>query len=236
LSKLFSSKLNNCLNIAQSHIYPFTCFICNQAGHNSDLCHACSQDLHQVEQTCPICDIELTTDSNACGRCLKTTPHFDKITSLYRYEGTAAFLIQSLKFKAQHSCAKIMGELMADHMANLNKQPDALMAVPLHPKRLRERGFNQSHFLTEYLKKHLNIPDHSDCLTRIVNTSSQSSLKAPERRSNIKNAFRYEPIKGINSVAIIDDVVTTGSTADEIAKTLKSQGVERVEIWAFARA
>jgi ComF family protein len=155
---------------------------------------------------------------------------------LYQYEGIAPFFIQSLKFKSKHSCARTMGKLMAQKIRTLNKKPDALIAVPLHPKRLRERGFNQSEEIADYLHEELGIPIAHQSLKRIVHTSSQASLKAMERRKNLKNAFSYEGDSSIKSVAIIDDVVTTGSTANEIAKTLKKQGVERVEIWAFARA
>ena len=229
--------MNNWSNIAQSSLYPFTCFICNQAGHNElDLCQPCLLDLHPIELRCNICDIELTTESSTCGRCLQTTPYFDRITTLYRYDGIAQFLIQSLKFQSKHSCARTMGTLMARHFNKLGKQPDALIAVPLHPKRLRERGFNQSTYIARYIHKELNIPLIHQALKRVVNTTSQATLKAAERRKNLNNAFYYEATGKIKSVAIIDDVVTTGATANEIAKTLKQQGVQRVEIWAFARA
>ena len=125
---------------------------------------------------------------------------------------------------------------MAEHMKVLGKKPDAVMAVPLHPKRLRERGFNQSDSLTTYLHRTLQVNDMSRHLKRIINTSSHSSLNATERRKNIKIAFEYTGDSYIQSVAVIDDVVTAGSTANEIAKVLKAAGVKHVEVWAFARA
>lgn len=229
--------MDNWSNIVQSNLYPSTCFICDQQGHNElDLCLNCFQDLRSSALSCAICDIELATESSICGRCLKQTPSFDQITSLYQYEGIAQFLIQSLKFQAKHSCARIMGQLMAQHFKTLNKNPDALIAVPLHSKRLRERGFNQSDFIAQHIHNELGIPLIQHRLKRVINTISQTALKANERRKNLKNAFSYKSMQGINSIAIIDDVVTTGSTANEIAKTLKKQGVQRVEIWAFARA
>ena len=138
MSKLISSKIDNWLTIAQQAIYPYTCFTCNQAGHNKlDLCLSCTQDLQVVNSTCRICDIETTLNDSLCGRCLKTTPHFDKVITLYRYEGIARFLIQSLKFQKKHCCAQIMGTLMAQHISALNTKPDALIAVPLHSTRLK---------------------------------------------------------------------------------------------------
>jgi len=229
--------MNNWSNIIQSKLYPSTCFICDQPGYNElDLCQQCLQDLNSATRSCIICDIALTTESSICGRCLKKPPSFDSITSLYQYEGIAQFLIQSLKFQAKHSCARTMGLLMAQHIKALNKQADALMPVPLHAKRLNERGFNQSELIAQYIQKAIGVPLIQHSLKRVVNTTSQATLKANERRKNLKNAFSYSSTQNIQSVAIIDDVVTTGSTANEIAKTLKKQGVQRVEIWAFARA
>jgi len=229
--------MDNWSNIIHSSLYPSTCFICDQQGHNElDLCQSCLRDLKSVELSCAVCDIELTTESSICGRCLNTTPSFDQIVSLYQYEGIAQFLIQSLKFQAKHSCARTIGKLMAQHIKTLDKNPDALMVVPLHSKRLIERGFNQSELIAQYIHDELGTPLIHHHLKRVVNTTSQTTLKASERRKNLRNAFRYDPPHGIKSVAIIDDVVTTGSTANEIAKTLKKHGVQHVEIWAFARA
>jgi len=229
--------MNNCSDLIQSSLYPHTCFICDQAGSDSlDLCLNCLQDLKINKHSCVICDIELTTDNSTCGKCLKTTPHFDQVSTLYRYEGIAQFLIQSLKFQTKHCCAKIMGTLMAEHFKHLDEKPDAIMAVPLHTQRIIERGFNQSEQIAQHLHKQLGIPTFQNSLTRTINTASQASLNAIERRKNIKGAFRYKALKDIESVAIVDDVVTTGSTANEIAKTLKKAGVKRVEIWAFSRA
>lgn len=122
------------------------------------------------------------------------------------------------------------------HVKKKANKPDVLLAVPLHSKRLSERGFNQSELIAEHIHKGTGIPLMHHQLKRTINTQSQTSLKAAERRKNLKDAFQYSGVNTIKSVAIIDDVVTTGSTANEIAKTLKQHGVERVEIWAFARA
>jgi predicted amidophosphoribosyltransferase len=140
LSKLIYRKRNNCLKVAQSRLYPYACFICDKLGHNGlDLCNACLQNLHSNQHSCLTCDIELASTNVTCARCLKTTPYFDKIISLYRYERHSAVLIQSLKFQAKHSAAKMMGTFMAAEFKFLETKPDALIAAPLHAKRLRAR-------------------------------------------------------------------------------------------------
>jgi ComF family protein len=190
--------MKNWLNFIQISLYPPTCFICDLATDNTiDLCHACQSDLHTIEQTCIICGIGLHADKSTCGRCLKKPPFFDEITSLFHYEGSAKFLIHSLKYKAKHSCARIMGELMAAHLKVANKQIDAIIAVPLHPKRMQERGFNQSDLIAEHINQQLELPDYSKCLTRIIDTANQTSLKASERKKNIKNAFHCNHLKAL---------------------------------------
>jgi ComF family protein len=237
LSKLIYKKLSNCLEFVQNGLYPSTCFICDKLGQSSlDLCHACQQELFSDEHACITCGIQLATDNSICGRCLKTTPHFDTVRTLYRYEGISQFLIQSLKFQKKHSAAKIMGTLMAAEFKHLEAKPDALIAVPLHTQRLKERGFNQSEQIAQHIHKALDIPLLPHALKRNINTASQASLSADERRKNIKGAFDYQIQTKFQRVAIIDDVVTTGSTANEIAKTLKKSGIKQVDIWAFARA
>ncbi|MGB1647553.1 MAG: ComF family protein [Cycloclasticus sp.] len=237
LSKSFLKNIDNWSTTAQSVLYPPTCFICEQQGHNGlDLCLPCFKELKPARYSCLICDIKLPAESSLCGRCLKNPPSFDQVITLYRYKGLAQHLIQSLKFQSKHSCARILGQLMAHYFKSLKKNPDALIAVPLHPKRLRRRGFNQCDLIAQHIHHELGIPLIHNQLKRIINTQSQVTLTAKERQKNLNNAFRYLPAHDIKTIALIDDVVTTGSTANEIAKTLKKQGVQQVEIWAFARA
>ena len=230
--------MNNWLNKIQSILYPYTCFLCNQPGNNElDLCDRCYAGFSPLSICCNICGISMKTKvSHVCGRCLASPPHYDKITTLFDYQEDIKQLVLPLKFNAKVSAARTIGKLMANHFSNHPDMPDALLAVPLHKKRLRKRGFNQSELIAKHLQRQLNIHLLQQFCTRTRNTISQTSLKATERRKNLKNAFHCDNHQSINSIAVIDDVVTTGSTANEIAKTLKKSGVKRVEIWAFARA
>jgi predicted amidophosphoribosyltransferase len=124
----------------------------------------------------------------------------NKLIPLPRYR---RFLIQSLKFQAKHCCAKIVGTLMVEHFKYLDKKPDALMAAPLHNKRLIEHGFNQFQYIAQHLHQQLDIPLYHYALTRTLNTTSQTSLNTTERRKNIKNSFYYRPLEGLQTVSII---------------------------------
>ncbi len=237
LSKLISKLVNKWLNNTHLLFYPYTCFICEQPAHQAlDLCTACQQELPLKQTCCTICDIELTASNTICGRCLKSPPYYDKVFTLYLYQQSARYLVHALKFQSKHQCARIMGSLMAKKFKQHQLKPDAVIAVPLHPKRLRQRGFNQAEEIARYIHQAANIPILNQQLKRTINTVNQSSLTAAERQKNIRGAFLFEPQSKADFIAIIDDVVTTGSTANEIAKVLKKAGIKRVEIWAFARA
>lgn len=230
--------MNNWLNKIQQIFYPYTCFICNKAGENElDLCGQCHKDLKKMGPVCQICGIAMQSKQLfTCGRCLAKKPHFDSITTLYEYDETSKQLIQALKFNSKYNCARTMGKLMSEHFQLNDTLPDAILAVPLHKKRRRERGFNQAQLIAQHIHQQLDIPLFNNACTRTINTASQTTLKAKERRKNLRNAFSYNSLQIINSIAVIDDVVTTGSTANEIARTLKKAGVKHVEIWRFARA
>jgi len=237
LLKRYLAGLNNWSRLVQNILLPPTCLVCQQAADNKiDLCSRCLAEMPVLENTCAVCGIALTVSASTCGRCLKKTPYYDKIITLYPYQALAKFLIHALKFNNQHCCARIMGTLMARHFNKPEHQPDAILSVPLHPKRQSQRGFNQAELISHYVHKKLNVPLVETYLRRVINTHDQASLSAAKRRQNIRHAFRYTGKTAPYFVAVIDDVVTTGSTANEVARTLKKAGVKRVEIWAFARA
>ena len=228
--------MNNWLNKVQPYIYPYTCFLCGEAGQNGlDLCAQCQSDFATINHCCTQCGIPLASNK-ICGACLKTPPHFDKVNCLYQYQNDSGFLIQKLKFQHKFTCAKTIGLLMARHFKELAIHPDVLIPIPLHKKRVRQRGFNQSFEIAKSLQTELDIRLDNSSLKRIRDTSQQASLNAVQRRKNIKGAFQFTPPKNIDFAVLLDDVVTTGSTVNEAAKILKQAGIKRVEVWAFARA
>jgi len=148
-------------------------------------------------------------------------------------------LIQALKFNADLVAGRLLANLLIEELAQrAGPLPLAILPVPLHPKRQRSRGFNQSSEIALHLGKALSLPVLEDRLERWRHDPPQSSLGALHRRRNVKGAYRLRECKAPlpESVALVDDVVTTGATVDAATLVLKSAGVSRVEVWAVARA
>jgi ComF family protein len=179
------------------------------------------------------------SDNVSCGRCIRNTPAFDYAYSPLRYEGEVVALVHQLKFGEKITFARSFGEIMVELLQlkiSLQNRPDCLLPVPLYKSRLRQRGFNQSIELARVIAKKLAIPIEYEAVRRNRSTTSQTGLDADERRKNIRGAFSVMENLKAKHVLIIDDVMTTGSTVNELAITLKRNGVERVGVLSFARA
>jgi ComF family protein len=147
-------------------------------------------------------------------------------------------MVRALKYHSALAYARVLGELLAAHLSDAHRPrlPEVLLPVPLAPRRFRERGYNQAIELGRYLERGLDVPMRADLLVRIRETREQAGLPRRERRKNIRGAFALRQPITVSHVALIDDVITTGSTVNELARLLKANGVERVEVWAVARA
>jgi ComF family protein len=142
-----------------------------------------------------------------------------------------------MKFSHQLSHAKVLGAMLAQHLSQIEiGSVEAILPVPLHSARLRKRGFNQSLELAHVLRRYVDIPLLKG-VQRKINTTAQTLVKGENREANIRGAFNLdEGLSLPNHVAIIDDVITTGSTSKELARLLKASGVTKVSVWAVARA
>ncbi len=145
-------------------------------------------------------------------------------------------LIHGLKFHAHYPCARLLGEMLGDALSEVDGKPQCIIPVPLHRSRYRERGYNQATEIARVVSRRLQIPlDLHSCI-RAHATQPQSELSSEQRLRNVKKAFAIaKPLKA-KHVAILDDVVTTGATVNEMARVLRKTGVERIDIWACARA
>ncbi|MEY3289651.1 MAG: hypothetical protein RLZZ419_1893 [Pseudomonadota bacterium] len=232
--------VHNWINIIQDYLLPPTCILCGNSGFNGhDLCHSCYQRLPKNNRCCYRCAEIFETPITSpvlCGRCLSSNPAFDETYAPFIYQGEMRYLITSLKFGAHYKNARLLGLLLSDHLKQTAQRPDLIVPIPLHKVRYCQRGFNQAIEIAKTVAKELNIPlDLNSCI-RHRDTPHQSALSAKQRRKNIKNAFSIIKPLYAQHIAILDDVMTTGSTAHELAYVLKKAGVDQVDVWVCARA
>lgn len=214
---------------------PYTCLLCQKpSNQNLDLCEDCEKELNFIHHACLRCGKPLSPQIEICGDCLKDPPYFRKCIAIFQYDTLITKLIRNLKFHHQLVNAQILGLLMAKYLKNREK-PDYLIPVPLHPFRLKERGFNQAFELARPIKKQLDIPIDITHCHRIRFTYPQFSLRGKYRYHNVKNAFYIDPHFKPKQVAIIDDVMTTGNTVNELSKALINNGTQKIDIWCCAR-
>lgn len=216
------------------------CLLCHRTTPSGQrLCPDCIGDLPANSHPCAHCAVPLPPHRGlVCGRCLGPTAAITpRVRAPYRYAPPVDFIVQRLKFGGSLPCAPAMAELLFEHLrAERIAAPDLIVPVPLHPRRLRERGFNQALEIAKPLARWLRRPLDHRCCIRTRHTERQSGLAGRERRRNVRGAFLvYRPL-GAQRVVIIDDVVTTGSTVGELTRVLIGAGATEVEVWAFARA
>lgn len=222
----------------QFQLFPATCLVCGATGENSlDLCAGCHRELPRNNQACECCGIPLYGDKNlVCGQCQQHPPPFTRTLTPFLYEPPMDHLIKLLKFQGQLAAATLLGNLLQEALAQRTVPlPEALLPVPLHPTRLAERGFNQALEIARIVSKSMAIPILTRAMQRHRPTPPQVSLDAKARRGNVRGAFRLQQPIQVRHIAIVDDVITTGSTVAELARVLKKAGVEEVEVWALAR-
>ncbi len=232
--------MNNWLNIIQHKLFPPSCILCDNPGVDfKDICPGCIADLTLNSRCCPCCAQPMEAGLNPaliCGQCLKKPPPYHQVVAPFLYQHSLKWLITGLKFHRQYKNARLLGQLLSEQLQPLSDRPDYIAPVPLHPKRLRQRGFNQSAEIATVIARQLNIPLNPDSCQRIKFSAPQSGLNANARRKNLRNAFKAAPLSNHPYIAIVDDVMTTGATVSELAGTLKKAGARRVDVWVCARA
>ncbi len=190
-----------------------------------------SQDPH-----CPRC-AQNTPSGQLCGHCLRHPPAFEQVQAAFWLDETLKQLLHKMKYGARPDIriTRLLSQLACEHFDPTHV--DALVPIPLHPDRLLERGFNQADFLAKDWGKALGLPV-IPAAKRVLNTPQQAKLDAKHRHKNLINAFKVDPqfLTGYQRVAIVDDVLTTGSTAHALAQTLKTAHPNiSVEVWVVAR-
>lgn len=234
------------LTFAQQWILPPTCISCGGIGNHLlngvalDLCSACYLQLPFNHYACTACGLPLPESSPAlyCGQCLHHPPPYHAGFCAFTYRYPVSDLIRHFKYGHQLACARLLGELLAQYLQHNHAipWPECIIPVPLHRKRYQIRGYNQTIELARFLHRRLNIPIRLDVLKRLKNTPEQAGLSREDRLKNLRQAFVINDVAIPTHVAILDDVITTGSTVHEVALTLKKAGVQHIEVWSVARA
>jgi ComF family protein len=218
------------------------CLVCNEDSEGATpICMACETELPWLGDHCETCALPLPAAGLTCGQCLKQPPPFEHVIAPWTYGFPVDSLITRFKHSAKWPFGRLLAELLAQFLQHRFDEglvrPDALVPVPLAVKRLRQRGFNQAAMLARLLGASLDIPCEDQLLKRIHDTSAQQDLKAEARRKNLRNAFALAPdapIKG-RHLALVDDVLTTGATAQALARLLMEAGAARVDVYCLAR-
>ncbi|MBK1719735.1 double zinc ribbon domain-containing protein [Thiocystis violacea] len=221
-------------------LYPPTCQLCGAPGDQRlDLCAGCRADLPRNAHACGCCALPFDSAVSVgtlCGRCQKRSPPFDRCVAAFRYEGAIPALITGAKFRGRLNAVRLLGQCLAERARELDLvRPDWLVPVPLHPRRQRERGYNQAHEIARILGRELGIPLAAQVCHRVMATPPQAGLDERARRRNIRGAFAATADLAGSHLVIVDDVVTTGSTISELSRILLGAGARRVDVWTVAR-
>lgn len=223
----------------QQVLYPPTCLLCLGPGRRGrDLCGVCAGALPRSRHACARCAQPLNRpDILLCGTCQRAKRAPYRAVAALRYAPPVDRLIHGLKFRAKLVHGRVLGELLAEAVLGAGlERPEVLVPVPLHPQRLRQRGYNQSLVLARYAGRRLGVPVCANRVRRVRQTPPQTGLPARQRRSNLRGAFATTTSLEVPCVAIVDDVMTTGATVAELARVLRLAGVGRVQVWCCARA
>lgn len=247
-----STRLAGWGQTALDFLFPAECVTCHEFlgdQRHALFCHACWQTIAAIPPPlCPRCGTPFTSPTVLrhapnflCGECRQSPPAFDRLIATAYYEGVLKEAIHLFKFQRKPRLSRELAQLMLTQMpADLDlTRCQSILPVPLHRRRQQQRGYNQAGLLAQHLAQHYRLTYRPDVLTRDRDTPSQALLKGRRaRRANVKNAFRVAAPAHIQAqhLILVDDVMTTGATVNECAKTLKRAGAASVIVLALSRA
>lgn len=208
--------------------------LCGAVSFDRLLCAGCDADLsHYSTPACPICALP-ALDANLCGACLRRPPAFDNTLAAFSYDFPIDRLLHAFKYAGNLALVDVLAQPLA-RLVEVQPKPDLLLPMPLHPSRLKERGFNQSLEIAKPISRWLDIPLAACACRRTRDTPTQTGLKLRERRRNVRGAFACDLDLSGKSVAVLDDVMTTGATLEEISRALRRSGATTISAWVVAR-
>ncbi|WDY57671.1 ComF family protein [Pseudomonas sp. PSKL.D1] len=226
----------NWLNFDQS------CLLCDaRAAQAYPMCMACEQELPWLEEYCLRCALPLPMADLVCAHCSRRAPAFEQVIAPWHYGFPLDTMISRFKHNRQWPLGRLMAEMLSINLqhrfADGLLKPGLLLPVPLAKRRQRERGFNQASMLAGWVSKCLDIRCDERLLLRTRDTPAQQDLNARARQRNLRGAFSLADQRSLEGlhVAVVDDVMTTGATAQAIANLLRKAGAGRVDIYCLAR-
>ena len=228
-------KRNQFLSISQITRGSMRCLLCKMKTQISEpICTACLQYFPELGPACvscatPIADMKCLY----CGQCIINPPDLDRVIIPYQFDEPLRTVLHEFKYREGLYLAKFLSQKILKLVPS-DYTTDCVIPVPMHAKKLRERGFNQAALLARLIAKALQCPLELLLCKKIINTPAQAGLDAVLRKKNLRDAFHIELIH-YKHVTLVDDLMTTGSTANEIARLLKLQGVERVDLFCCAK-
>ncbi|QLG95811.1 ComF family protein [Pseudomonas yamanorum] len=220
-----------------------TCLVCDEHTETAhSICNVCEIELPWLMDQCKVCALPLPIEGLICGQCQQQPPAFKQVVAPWTYSFPIDSLISRFKHQAKwplgHLLAHLLGQFLQDRYENAElTRPDSLLPVPMARKRLQERGYNQASMLARWLGKNLEIPVEEHLLLRPHETVAQQDLDAKARKRNLLRAFALnhgDQVEG-RHLALVDDVLTTGATADSLAHLLLKAGARQVDVYCLAR-
>ena len=220
----------------QRFVLPYRCLLCGASGADGlDLCRDCAAELPRNRSCCARCALPLAESAALCGQCQRRPPPWDAAFVPFRYAWPLDRLESRFKFGGDLAAGRVLSTLWAQQLDGAS--PAAIVPVPLHRARLRQRGYNQSLELARPLAKALGVPLQPGWLRRLRATTAQTELGALARRRNLRGAFAAKSgVAWPGRVILLDDVMTTGATLTECSRVLRRAGVQHIDVWALARA
>lgn len=231
----------NWLNTALDALLPQRCLLCAQASGHEPVCPGCLARLpHLPAPACIVCAhpheaLAFGSAGLPCGRCLAQPPAYDATLAVYAYLHPVDELVRVLKYGRRLASADFLSRALAGLLSHVGIPVDCVLPMPLSPTRLAERGFNQALELARPVARQVGLPLEVAALTRRNDPTHQASLPWTARASSMHGAFACHADFSGQHVLVIDDVMTTGATLNELARVLKAHGAARVTNLVVAR-
>lgn len=229
-----SNLIRNCRTSLGVLLWPQDCFVCGGRAGYGPVCADCEPFLAKLPAcVCPVCGLPTPVAGMACGRCQRHPPEFDATRAIFVYDARVRDMVLALK----HAQGFPLLDWFSGQLAGLiaHSDADVLVATPLHARRLAERGFNQSVELAARVARATRIPLHREAVVRDVDTPKFAGMRSRQRRSAIRGVFRCTEDFSGQHVVVLDDVMTSGATLGEMARTLKQRGARQVTNLVIAR-